>query len=121
MISRRSFLSIAGAAAGLPVVRLAAQRGRGPGGNESAGPLPPSIAALTSMRDRAKAITADERRARIARAQKLMAEQKIDAILLAGGTTMNYFTGMRWGNSERLTAVVIPRVGIRAPSHLPAA
>ncbi len=111
MISRRSFLSIAGATVGLPAVRLSAQRGRGAEGNGAAGPLPASIAALTSMRNRAKPITADERRARIARAQKLMAEQKIDAILLAGGTTMNYFTGMRWGNSERLTAVVIPKVG----------
>jgi Xaa-Pro dipeptidase len=111
MISRRSFLSIAGAAAGLPVVHLSAQRGRGAEGNGQAGPLPASIAALTSMRNRATPITADERRARIARAQKLMAEQKIDAILLAGGTTMNYFTGMRWGNSERLTAVVIPKIG----------
>src|SRR6266576_2850068 len=40
-----------------------------------------------------------------------MAEQKIDAIVLAGGTSLLYFTGMRWGNSERLFAVVIPRNG----------
>ena len=40
-----------------------------------------------------------------------MGEQKIDAIILAGGTSLNYFTGIRWGNSERLFAVVIPKVG----------
>jgi Xaa-Pro dipeptidase len=40
-----------------------------------------------------------------------MADQKIDAIVLAGGTSLLYFTGMRWGNSERLFAVVIPRNG----------
>ena len=40
-----------------------------------------------------------------------MAEQKIDAIILAGGTSLIYFTGIRWGNSERLFAVVIPKVG----------
>ncbi|MBI3492608.1 MAG: aminopeptidase P family protein [Acidobacteria bacterium] len=108
MISRRFFLSLTGAAAGLPVVRLSAQRGRG---SEPTGPLPPSIAALTSMRDRATPITVAERRARIARAQKLMAEQKIDAILLTGGTTLHYFTGVRWGNSERLFAIVMPQVG----------
>jgi len=109
MFSRRSFLAATGAAAGLSVMRLSAQRGRG--GAESAGPLPPSIQALTSMRDRAKPITIDERRGRIERARALMAEQKLDAIVLAGGTSLVYFTGMRWGGSERLFAVVIPRVG----------
>src|SRR5437870_219109 len=98
MLSRRSFLSLTGAAAGLSVTRLSAQRGRG--GADPSGPLPPSIAALTSMRDRAKPITSDERRARIERARKLMADQKLDAIILAGGTSLVYFTGMRWGNSE---------------------
>ena len=109
MLSRRSFLSLTGAAAGLSVTRLSAQRGRG--GSEPAGPLPPSIAALTSMRDRATPITIDERRARIDRARALMAEQKLDAIVLAGGTSLVYFTGMRWGGSERLFAVVIPKTG----------
>jgi Xaa-Pro dipeptidase len=98
-----------GAAAGLSVTRLSAQRGRG--SDAPSGPLPPSIAALTSMRGRAKPITADERRARIERARQIMAAQKIDAIILAGGTSLNYFTGIRWGNSERLTAVIIPKVG----------
>src|SRR4029079_19543752 len=28
-----------------------------------------------------------------------------------GGTSLNYFTGIRWGNSERLFAVVIPKDG----------
>ncbi len=110
MLSRRSFFWLTGAAAGLSVTRVAAQRGRG-ADSAPAGPLPPSIAALTSMRGRAKPITADERKARIERAKKLMAAQKIDAIILAGGTSLNYFTGIRWGNSERLTAVIIPNVG----------
>ena len=107
MISRRSFL--AAAVAGASVVRVSAQRGRG--GAALAGPLPPSIEALTSMRARAKPITAAERRGRLEKARKLMAEQKIDAIILAGGTSLTYFTGIRWGNSERLTAVIIPRAG----------
>src|SRR6185436_16090609 len=108
MFSRRTFLSIAGAAAGLPVTRVAAQRGRAAA---PAGPLPPAIAALTSMRDRAKPITNDERRARIERARRLMAEHKIDAILLTGGTSLVYFAGLRWGSSERLLAILIPREG----------
>jgi Xaa-Pro aminopeptidase len=109
MFSRRSFLSVAGAAAALPVVRLSAQRGRAPAAGNT--PLSPSIAALTSMRDRAKPITNAERAARIEKARRLMAENKLDAIILAGGTSLAYFTGIRWGNSERLFAVVIPKEG----------
>jgi Xaa-Pro aminopeptidase len=109
MLSRRSFLWLTAAASGLRTTRLSAQRVRGAAA--PAGPLPPSIASLTSMRARARPITAEERRARIERAKKIMGEQKIDAIILAGGTSLNYFTGIRWGNSERLTAVVMPKVG----------
>ena len=109
MFSRRSFLSLTAAATGLSVTRVSAQRGGGAAA--PAGPLPPTIAALTSMRAGARPITVEERRARIERAKKIMAEQKIDAIILAGGTSLLYFTGMRWGNSERLFAVVIPQKG----------
>src|SRR6185436_16787290 len=108
MLSRRSFLSLTTAATGLSVMRVSAQRGAAAA---PAGPLPPTIAALTSMRAGARPITVEERRARIERAKKIMAEQKIDAIILAGGTSLLYFTGMRWGNSERLFAVVIPQKG----------
>src|SRR5260221_14345086 len=109
MLGRRSFLRSTMDGAGHPSKRMSAERGRGVG--EASGPLPPSITALTSMRDRAKPITADERRARIEKAKRLMGEQQIDAIILAGGTSLNYFTGIRWGNSERLFAVVIPKIG----------
>ena len=49
-----------------------------------------------------------ERLARIEKAQRLMVEQGIDAMLLEGGTSMYYYTGVRWGNSERPFGVVIP-------------
>jgi Xaa-Pro dipeptidase len=107
MLSRRAFLWLTGAAASIPFVRVSAQGGTA----APSGPLPASIAALSSMRDRAKPITAEERQARLEKARRLMAEQKIDAIILAGGTSLAYFSGIRWGNSERLTAVVIPRTG----------
>jgi Xaa-Pro dipeptidase len=109
MLTRRSFLSLTGAAAWL--CGQACHRKTGRGGTDAVGSLPPSIAALASMRDRAKPISAEERKARIEKAKRLMGEQKIDAIILAGGTSLNYFTGIRWGNSERLFAVVIPKVG----------
>ena len=44
--------------------------------------VPPSIAALKSMRAQARPITADERRARVEKARRLMTEQKIDALML---------------------------------------
>lgn len=50
-------------------------------------------------------ITEDERRARIAKAQRLMAEQKIDAIFIESGSSMFYFTGVRWGASVGLPEV----------------
>ena len=49
-------------------------------------------------------ISDDERRARIAKAQRLMAQHKIDAIYIESGSSMFYFTGMRWGMSERMFA-----------------
>ena len=73
--------------------------------------LPPSLAALTSMRDRAKPITNDARRARIEKARRLMAQHKIDAIMLTQGTSLVYFTNIHWGGGERLTACLIPAKG----------
>jgi Xaa-Pro dipeptidase len=74
-------------------------------------PLPPSIASLQSMRHQAEPITAAERRSRIERARQLMREHRIDAVLLTGGTSLTYFTGARWGNSERLMALLLPARG----------
>jgi len=56
-------------------------------------------------------ITDAERLARIEKARRLMAENGIDAMVLEGGTSMYYYTGVRWGNSERTFAVVIPARG----------
>ena len=56
-------------------------------------------------------ITDEERRARIEKARRLMVENGIDAMVLEGGTSMFYYTGVRWGNSERTFAVVIPARG----------
>ena len=73
--------------------------------------LPPAIAALTPMTSGVVPISVDERKARLEKARRLMSEQKIDALMLAGGTSMEYFAGMKWGNSERLLAVIIPVKG----------
>lgn len=73
--------------------------------------LPTAIRALKSRRHEATPITREERSARRARAQELMLTEHLDAIVLAEGTSLNYFTGVRWWGSERLTAAVIPARG----------
>jgi Xaa-Pro dipeptidase len=66
---------------------------------------------LTDITGDVAAISVDERLARIAKAQQLMAKHKIAALVLEPGAAMDYFTGIQWWRSERLTAVVIPREG----------
>ena len=75
------------------------------------GPVPPAIAALTSMAGGMEPITTAERVARIEKARTLMAAATMDGIVLTGGTSLKYFTNIDWGLSERLLAVVIPTRG----------
>jgi Xaa-Pro dipeptidase len=115
MLNRRSFVKLGSLAAGASVAGACADAQSQPSPPSSSAAdqaaMPPSIAALTSMRDQASPITADERRGRIEKARRLMTEQKIDALMLTGGTSLVYFSGMRWGLSERLFAMVLPVKG----------
>ena len=99
-INKRDFLKMSGTAAGVAVVGACSQ-----GGMES------SRTALRSILDDAIPICVEERLARIEKAQQLMGEYGIDAILLEPGSAMLYFSGVSWWRSERLTAVIIPREG----------
>ncbi|HJP90643.1 MAG TPA: Xaa-Pro peptidase family protein [Pyrinomonadaceae bacterium] len=72
---------------------------------------PEPIRRLRRMTDNVVPITLQERKARIEKAQKLMRDNHIDAIYIEPGSSMFYFTGMRWGTSERMFAVVIPARG----------
>ena len=111
-MERRRFLQGSLVTAGaLASVSAVAQRASEPGGSESAHPLPPSIAALTNRKGEAVPITNAERAERVRRAQQLMQQQNMGALLLAGGTSLMYFTGLRWGNSERMMAYLIPARG----------
>lgn len=56
-------------------------------------------------------IGAAERMARIAKAQRLMREQGVAALLVEPGSSLIYFTGVRWSRSERLTCAIIPAEG----------
>jgi Xaa-Pro aminopeptidase len=73
--------------------------------------VPASIRALKPMTDGILPISIDERRARIEKARQLMAGNRIDAIMVEGGTSLFYFTGVRWGQSERPFVAVIPAKG----------
>lgn len=103
MFSRREFLYGAGAAAALLNTTISAE--------EQQADLPPSIRSLTPMTSQVRPITADERRGRIEKARRLMAEQKIHAIMLCQGTSLVYFTNIMWGGGERLFACLIPAKG----------
>jgi len=56
-------------------------------------------------------ISLDERRSRIAKAQALMQEHDVEALIVEPGSTMDYFSGIQWWRSERLTALIIPKSG----------
>ncbi len=96
-VDRRAFFGLAGAAA-------------------VAGALAPALAApsetgLKAMTGGARPISAEERQARIARAQQLMRDQGLSALLIEPGASLVYFTGVQWWRSERLTAAVLPVEG----------
>jgi Xaa-Pro dipeptidase len=59
----------------------------------------------------AAAITVEERRERLAKAQRLMAELGADALIIGAGASLRYFTGVAWNATERLVAMVLPREG----------
>ena len=74
---------------------------------------PPAFSTLKPLGDRVHPITPDEFHARLLRAQSLMSRSNpaFDAILVGPGTSLYYFTGIRWWLSERLLALIIPRTG----------
>jgi Xaa-Pro dipeptidase len=63
------------------------------------------------MTDDIVPISDEERQGRIDKARRLMMENNIQAIYMEAGTSMFYFTGVRWGNSERMFALVLPAKG----------
>jgi Xaa-Pro dipeptidase len=66
---------------------------------------------LKSLTTAAKPISVEERRARIEKVQALMAQRKVAALLVESGSSLEYFTGIRWRRSERTTLAVIPLSG----------
>jgi len=107
MISRRNFLGASTAAVAAAACTSTDEFLDAPQSQE----LPPSIARLTSWADRAQPITTEERAARVEKAKRFMRANDMDALFLTGGTSMVYYTNVRWGGGERLFTVVIPVSG----------
>ncbi|HLQ51222.1 MAG TPA: Xaa-Pro peptidase family protein [Terriglobales bacterium] len=106
MFSRRRLLQAGTLAAGTSLLPPLS-----PGAEAKDAPLPASIASLKSMGGQAKPITREERNQRQEKGRRLMQTNNLDAILLTEGTTLNYFTGIRWWGGERLFAMVLPAKG----------
>jgi len=103
-LDRRTFLRLSAGVAG----GVALAESKFEAGTENETPVPGSLAGGVT---RIAPISDDERRSRIEKAQRLMVEQRIDAIFLESGSSLFYYTGVRWGASERMFAAVIPARG----------
>ena len=101
-ISRRNFLHSTAAASAVALAPALPQT-----------QVPPAFSTLKPLGERVHPITADEFHARLVRAQVLMSQSNpaYDALLIGPGTSLYYFSGIRWWLSERLLALVIPRTG----------
>lgn len=108
MSTRRRFLLTASAASALAVPRHPAAAAESE--------LPSAIAALVNRRAEAHPIQLAERESRLERARALMRANRIDAVVLTGGTSLDYFTGIRWRDSERLFTFILPQKG--NPSYI---
>ena len=94
-ITRRALLGGSAAAAmTIPWARVLAQAAEA----TSPIPVPPPISSA-------------ERVERLAQAKRLMRHAGIGAVLVESGPSLDYYTGVQWWRSERLTAAIIPAEG----------
>jgi Xaa-Pro dipeptidase len=100
IVSRRAFLALTAAGAAIAAAPRALAANTRPAGT-----------ALSSLTGDVPPISAEERGARLAKVQGLMQQRKVAALLVEAGSTLEYFTGIRWHRSERTTAALIPANG----------
>ncbi|MGI9237641.1 MAG: M24 family metallopeptidase [Woeseiaceae bacterium] len=101
-ISKRDFIKLSGASAAVAAFSSTAAA------ETKRVDVAPELQPITGD---AVPISVEERLARVEKAQRLMADADIDAILIEPGSAMLYFSGISWWRSERLTALIIPREG----------
>jgi Xaa-Pro dipeptidase len=106
-IKRRDFINLSAIAATTGMVTgLNSCTSRGQSEEKKSAPVN-----LQSMTADTVPITLQEREARIEKAQRLLNEQKIEALILDAGTSLQYFTGISWWPSERPMVAIIPAKG----------
>ncbi len=105
-IKRRNFIGMAALAAGTGVIGTVNSCNETP-----AGPQSKTNDASKLMTGNVTPIGVSEREARIAKAQRLLNEQNIQALILDCGTSLRYFTGIDWWPSERTMIAIIPANG----------
>lgn len=96
-VNRRAVLGAGAAMAAAMIVPLGRLRAQAVAELPSI-PLPPPIAP-------------GERVQRLRRAQELLRRHGIGSVLVESGPSLDYYTGIQWWRSERLTGVVIPAEG----------
>ena len=96
MLGRRRFLQSTTTLAGLAFGGIAGAQE----GSADCKPVSPAIASLKSLKGEAQPITAQERAERQEKARRLMHTNGMDAVLLMPGTSLRYFSGIKWRESE---------------------
>ena len=103
-VDRRQYLAVSAGVAGAGLIA-------GASAAEEAREVPESIQKLRPMLDGIEPITDRERSGRIEKARRLMIENDIDALFFEPGSSLFYYTGVRWGLSERMFAMVLTAKG----------
>jgi len=106
-LTRRRLLQLSGCAGALLLAPERDSEAQAPGAED----LPEAVRALRPLAEGVSPVTADERRARLALAQKKLAEERLDAMVVGPGSSLAYFTGAEWGLSERFLGMVLGRTG----------
>ncbi len=108
-LKRRDFIKLSGA---MGIATLAGVSSCATNDNSKSDYADPKkFSHLKPMLDGITPISKEERLQRLQKAQRLMHDYDIDGIYLEAGTSMFYYLGVRWGNSERMLAAVIPQKG----------
>jgi Xaa-Pro dipeptidase len=72
---------------------------------------PGEINSLRLVTNEIVPISVAERESRIEKAQRLLVDNKMAALILDCGTSLSYFTGIKWWPSERTMVAIIPAHG----------
>ncbi len=108
-MDRRRFIRASGLASTFAIAATSSFAGTLTNNNDKKGLIP--LETVKKLRERIVPISKEERALRIEKAQQLMKENKIDVVFMEGGTSLDYFTGVKWGRSERIFGMLLPKKG----------